>query len=330
MTNNPSGCSHTRSAAVSEAPDQTSCNAANPYDPSSAVEKKEEGQGGHKGRGGHPKDESSSPTETPYDLNMVAEHLQPIHKASAYAEGAKNLAALTQHTSPQIDAVAEDIEAEVEEMMGEDAKKQKVSIEGGTILERLDIIEKSLSQLDRIENKLDRIAVTLRKESWQRLRPTKSLDVADKEMEVVSLSDAIESGGYTSGRVVKFFEDKGYGFITSEGETCFFHRSSIMIHQRLPLGSPVIFQVIRDIVQGGEKLKATAVYSEPDYKVHRVKTQAANAAEAAVKAARAAQDRFEDAGIAMIREEVADLDPPPGLAAEQSRAEQTRAGCSSI
>ena len=249
---------------------------------------------------------------------MVAEHLQPIHKASAYAEGAKNLAALTQHTSPQIDAVAEDIEAEVEEMMGEDATKQTVSIEGGTILERLDIIETSLSQLDRIENKLDRIAVALRKESWQRFRPTKSLDVADKEMEVVSLSDAIESGGYTSGRVVKFFEDKGYGFITSEGETCFFHRSSIMIHQRLPLGSLVIFQVIRDIVQGGEKLKATAVYSEPDYKVHRVKTQAANAAEAAVKAARAAQDRFEDAGIAMIREEVADLDPPPGLAAEQS------------
>ena len=81
--------------------------------------------------------------ETPYDLNMVAEHLQPIHKASAYAEGAKNLAALTQHTSPQIDAVAEDIEVEVEERMGEDAKKQKVSIEGGTILERLDIFEEA-------------------------------------------------------------------------------------------------------------------------------------------------------------------------------------------
>ena len=48
---------------------------------------------------------------------------------------------------------------------------------------------------------------SLKKESWQRLRPTKSLDVADKELEVVSLSDAIESGGYTSGRVTKYFQD---------------------------------------------------------------------------------------------------------------------------
>jgi len=106
----------------------------------------------------------------------------------------------------------------------------------------------------------------LKKESWQRLRPTKSLDVADRELEVVSLSDAIESGGYTSGTVTKYFEDKGFGFITSEGETCFFHRSSIRIHQRLPLGSPVIFQVIRDLVQGDEKLKATTIWAEPDYR----------------------------------------------------------------
>ena len=114
--------------------------------------------------------ESQRNAVNPYKPQMVAD---PRSIPRGDAEGAKNLAALTQHTSPQIDAVAEDIEAELEERMGEDAKKQKVSIESGTILERLDIIEKSLSQLDRIESKLDNIAITLGKESWQRPRPTK-------------------------------------------------------------------------------------------------------------------------------------------------------------
>ena len=53
---------------------------------------------------------------------------------------------------------------------------------------------------------------------------------------------------------------------------------------------------------------------------HRAKSQTASAAEAAATAAKVARDRFEDADIAMLREEVADLDAPPGLTAPTTAA----------
>jgi len=135
--------------------------------------------------------------------------------------------------------------------------------------------------------------------------------------------------GYEVGTLKKWIEESGFGFATVGSQTIFVHAASVR-GPPLRVGDKVVMQLIDDPSHGEHRVKSVESWRETSYYAHRAKTQAANAAEAAVKAARAAQDRFEDAGIAMIREEVADLDPPPGLAAEQSRAEQTRAVCSSI
>jgi len=308
------------SEALHSGPDQTSCNAANPYDPNSAAEKKEEGQGGQKSRGGHPKDESSSPTETPYDLNMVAEHLQPIHKASAYAEGAKNLAALTQHTSPQIDAVAEDIEAEVEEMMGEDAKKQKVSIEGGTILERLDIIEKSLGDsaaVSTMNQKLDLLTLLVQQlvgRSQQSLAPRRS-DVTSvvSGTEPETMEEAADSKVWISGRLVKWFPEKAFGFISSKGVDVFVHSSAILGDPCGILGQAVMCQVITDPHRGDRFYKAVAVVREVEHQAELARKRAADMAAEGIRAAEATRHAIEVAELAAMREK---RNAPPGLAAQ--------------
>ena len=119
---------------------------------------------------------------------MVAENLQPIHKASAYAEGAKNLAALTQHTSPQIDAVAEDIEAELEEKTAESDTRPatKPDDDDHEMIETSELEDLSISGIMRKLNRIEAMMIVLTRGPRQRtltqaLKPVRQTDTTEIE-----------------------------------------------------------------------------------------------------------------------------------------------------
>jgi len=189
--------------------------------------------------GQHPVDEKASPEEAaPIEPKQNSSRSmlsgQPLRSTAEGSDLYEPFMVAEPRSTPRgnADAVPGEVEAhDPPEMMGGDAnnhKKQKVSPDGGTVLERLDIIEKSLGDsaaVSTMNQKLDLLTLLVQQlvgRSQQSLAPRRS-DVTSvvSGTEPETMEEAADSKVWISGRLVKWFPEKAFGFLSSKGVDVF-------------------------------------------------------------------------------------------------------------
>jgi cold shock CspA family protein len=109
----------------------------------------------------------------------------------------------------------------------------------------------------------------------------------------VNIGDALQSNLYIGGKATKWFEEKGFGFVSVRGRDVFVHKDSIRLKDRLLIGSRIVMKVISDPSHGENKMKAKEVWYEEDYEAEQAMIATMRAAETAEKAAKYAAKQAE-------------------------------------
>ena len=154
----------------------------------------------------------------------------------------------------------------------------------------------------RIEAMLTQM-LTPRREP-QPLKPKqREVEALHEESLAVTLEEACKTKKHIQGKVKKFYVEKGFGFVTTEGDKdVFVHVSAIRAGRVLSRESTVVLQAVADTSEGEAKFKAVECWLREDW-------EAEQAAQAAVKAAEETMRRSE---VACRKLQAARM-APPGL-----------------
>ena len=66
----------------------------------------------------------------------------------------------------------------------------------------------------------------------------------------ITLGAAVKDKQYIQGKMMRWVEEKGYGFANTQGKDIFIHLSSIRGGERVRVGKPVILKIISDPSRG--------------------------------------------------------------------------------
>ena len=143
----------------------------------------------------------------------------------------------------------------------------------------------------------------------------------------VNIGDALQSNLYIGGKATKWFEEKGFGFVSVRGRDVLVHNDSIRLKDRLLIGSRIVMKVISDPSHGENKMKAKEVWYEEDYEAEQAMIATMRAAETAEKAAKYAAKRAErtSSQSAKLVEKVQTarmMANPPGILAAASQNQE--------
>eukprot|EP00973_Karenia_brevis_P060988 8481220-Karenia_brevis.AAC.1 len=148
--------------------------------------------------------------------------------------------------------------------------------------------------------------------------------------DALPLSEAAGSKAYVMGKVIRWRQDGGFGFVRVAQTDVFFHSSAVEGDIADLVGKSVYLQVDADVARGKGKYRARRLQREEDYRAMKAREQSVKAAAAAVRAAEAmrqqatrTRDAVEAAEMAEMRATVSrgkkkeKPEQPPGLEAAQ-------------
>ena len=133
-------------------------------------------------------------------------------------------------------------------------------------------------------------------ESWRRPKFEKEQPMAELAADAEETS---KTGTWISAKVVRWFEEKGYGFIKANGVDVFAHSTSVKGTTMGIIGAAVFIKVIEDMARQEGKYKAVEVKREHDYLEDLAQQKLEEATAGAVKAADESKRRAMEAHRAM-------------------------------
>jgi hypothetical protein len=172
--------------------------------------------------------------------------------------------------------------------MGEEAA-QRVAAEGATAT---NIVMESVM---RLEAKVDAL---LRRDRMQLQlsRPAKkTAEVAGDDGLAESVEEAIKQGRPVKGKLIKWLEEKGYGFAHADGKEVFLYKNAIRVRDRIRVGSQVALRILADPAHGPGKIRASEAWDIDDWKAEVAMQRSAEAANSVRRAAEAAEEAAEEA-----------------------------------